>query len=187
MSLLYTLLANEPHADIFSDLADAKWKDMRKLIINCIIHTDMVHHFPMVSKVSHEEYLMKDAESEENRCAGRKEITSTLPSQDSACLGGCQIRIWCPSLQLEVFQELNAAAISGSIRAADSGLASPAGPGPGPEAGGAQQGPEVWKTPEDRQFLLALLLHCADISNAVKPFSIAEKCADLLPVPTQPS
>ena len=52
MSLLYTLLANEPHADIFSDLADAKWKDMRKLIINCIIHTDMVHHFPMVSKVS---------------------------------------------------------------------------------------------------------------------------------------
>ena len=52
VSLLYTLLANEPHADIFSDLADAKWKDMRKLIINCIIHTDMVHHFPMVSKVS---------------------------------------------------------------------------------------------------------------------------------------
>ncbi len=76
-------------------------------------------------------------------------------------------------MQLEVFQELNAAAISGSIRAADSSLASPAGPGP--EAGGAQQAPEVWKTPEDRQFLLALLLHCADISNAVKPFSIAEK------------
>ena len=24
---------------------------MRKIIINCIIHTDMVHHFPMVSKV----------------------------------------------------------------------------------------------------------------------------------------
>ena len=51
VSLLYTLLANEPHADIFSDLEDAKWRDMRKLIINCIIHTDMVHHFPMVSKV----------------------------------------------------------------------------------------------------------------------------------------
>ena len=51
VSLLYTLLANEPHADIFGDLEDAKWRDMRKLIINCIIHTDMVHHFPMVSKV----------------------------------------------------------------------------------------------------------------------------------------
>ncbi len=53
VSLLYTLLANEPHADIFTDLEDAKWKDMRKLIINCIIHTDMVHHFPMVSKVTY--------------------------------------------------------------------------------------------------------------------------------------
>jgi hypothetical protein len=36
---------------------------------------------------------------------------------------------------------------------------------------------QVFKTPEDRQFMLALLLHCADISNAVKPFAIAEKCA----------
>ncbi len=52
VSLLYTLLANEPHANIFWDLEDARWRDMRKLIINCIIHTDMVHHFPMVSKVS---------------------------------------------------------------------------------------------------------------------------------------
>ena len=76
-------------------------------------------------------------------------------------------------MQLEVFQELNAAAINGSIRA-DSSLASPAGPGP-EAGGGAPQAPEVWKTPEDRQFLLALLLHCADISNAVKPFTIAEK------------
>ena len=33
------------------DFEDAKWKDMRKMIINAIIHTDMVHHFPMVSKV----------------------------------------------------------------------------------------------------------------------------------------
>ena len=27
--------------------------------------------------------------------------------------------------------------------------------------------------------MMALLLHCADISNAVKPFAIAEKCAPL--------
>ena len=94
-------------------------------------------------------------------------------SQGSPCFWDVTSEALCPFLQLEVFQELNAAAISGSIRAADSSLASPAGPGP--EAGGAQQAPEVWKTPEDRQFLLALLLHCADISNAVKPFSIAEK------------
>ena len=96
--------------------------------------------------------------------------TSTI-TKTAHGLGDVNSETLCPSVQLEVFQELNAAAISGSIRAADSSLASLAGL----EAGGAQQAPEVWKTPEDRQFLLALLLHCADISNAVKPFSIAEK------------
>ena len=67
VSLLYTLLANEPHADIFSDLADAKWKDMRKLIINCIIHTDMVHHFPMVSKVRPVEHLARGQDTKFRR------------------------------------------------------------------------------------------------------------------------
>ena len=30
---------------------DALWKEIRKYIINAIIHTDMTHHFPMVAKV----------------------------------------------------------------------------------------------------------------------------------------
>lgn len=51
MSLLYTLLADQPHADVLADMDDSRWRDMRKTIINAIIHTDMVHHFPMVSKV----------------------------------------------------------------------------------------------------------------------------------------
>lgn len=51
MSLLYTLLADQPHADVLADMDDARWRDMRKTIINAIIHTDMVHHFPMVAKV----------------------------------------------------------------------------------------------------------------------------------------
>ena len=41
------------------------------------------------------------------------------------------------------------------------------------------------RSPEDRQFMMALLLHCADISNAVKPFAIAEKCALLCPKTTE--
>jgi hypothetical protein len=50
VSLLYGLLANEPQADVLAHMDDARWRDMRKTIINAIIHTDMVHHFPMVSK-----------------------------------------------------------------------------------------------------------------------------------------
>jgi hypothetical protein len=68
--------------------------------------------------------------------------------------------------QLEVFYELNAATINANLRAADlSGAAA------------AEAAPEIFKSPEDRQFMLALVLHCADISNAVKPMCIAEKCA----------
>lgn len=66
-------------------------------------------------------------------------------------------------MQLEVFYELNAAAINANVR--------------GTEAAGADAGPGIFKTPEDRHFMLALMLHCADISNAVKPIAIAEKCA----------
>lgn len=66
-------------------------------------------------------------------------------------------------MQLEVFYELNAAAIGANLRSS--------------EAAGAETGPGIFKTPEDRHFMLALMLHCADISNAVKPIAIAEKCA----------
>lgn len=52
VSLLYTLLANEPNADVLAHMDDTRWREMRKTIINAIIHTDMVHHFPMVSKVT---------------------------------------------------------------------------------------------------------------------------------------
>ena len=78
--------------------------------------------------------------------------------------------------QLEVFHELNAAAINASIKADSSPSASGTAAGLEARASAAAQPlPDVWKSPEDRQFLLALLLHCADISNAVKPFTIAEK------------
>ena len=33
----------------------------------------------------------------------------------------------------------------------------------------------VFSTPADRLLLVALLLHCADLSNAVKPMSIVDK------------
>ena len=82
------------------------------------------------------------------------------------------------TVQLEVFYELNSATINASIKA-DNTL-SPRMTAIGASfdahsAAAAQSVADVWKTPEDRQFFMALMLHCADISNAVKPFSIAEK------------
>lgn len=40
--------------------------------------------------------------------------------------------------------------------------------------------PSIFVTADDRQLLLALLLHCADISNSAKPWTIAEKYTYLL-------
>jgi len=55
-------------------------------------------------------------------------------------------------------------------------------PAGGTQEGGAPSGC-VFKTAEDRAMLLAMLLHCADISNACKPKAVAEKCAwRLLPL-----
>ena len=34
----------------------------------------------------------------------------------------------------------------------------------------------IFASPDDRQLLLAILLHCADIGNSVMPYSIAERC-----------
>ncbi len=75
--------------------------------------------------------------------------------------------------QLEVFYELNAAAINANVR--------------GTEAAGADAGPGIFKTPENRHFMLALMLHCADISNAVKPIAIAQKCGSKYFMPCIPS
>ena len=107
-------------------------------------------------------------------------------------------------LQLEVFYELNASAINTAARAAATGASlheashgshhgshlsaaehlgipsgrtgseAPAGHKPS-HAGSTPYPSDVFKTSEDRQFLLAVILHCADISNAAKPMAIAEK------------
>ena len=41
----------QPEMDIFQELDAQQWRDVRKIVIDCILKTDMVHHFPMVSKV----------------------------------------------------------------------------------------------------------------------------------------
>lgn len=101
---LYSMVTSKPQANIFSKVTDKKvWRDMRKNIIACILHTDMSHHFKLVS-------------------------------------------------QMEVFHELHSNAI--------------------------EKRENTFETPEDRQFIMNIILHSADISNAVKPFGIYTKWAD---------
>lgn len=50
-STMYSLLAQHAEADVFRDLDWQTWKDVRKMVVNSILHTDMTYHFPMVSKV----------------------------------------------------------------------------------------------------------------------------------------
>lgn len=78
--------------------------------------------------------------------------------------------------QIEVFYELNAAAIQSAARGTDDAHDGSSG-GDGGAGGGASAGGCVFRTSEERAMLVALLLHCADISNASKPRHIAEKCA----------
>ena len=51
IATLYQTLAR-PDVDILHRLEPSKWREVRKQIINAVIHTDMTFHFPLVSKVS---------------------------------------------------------------------------------------------------------------------------------------
>lgn len=50
VACLYALVTEHPELDVFKDLDAATWKEVRRLIIAAILHTDMTQHFPMVSK-----------------------------------------------------------------------------------------------------------------------------------------
>ncbi|QDZ24568.1 3',5'-cyclic-nucleotide phosphodiesterase [Chloropicon primus] len=104
VACLYSMVTTKPNSNIFVNIKDDKvWRDMRKNIIGCILHTDMAHHFKMVS-------------------------------------------------QMDVFFELHANVI--------------------------EKKDNPFTTPDDRQFLMNMVLHSADISNAVKPFGIYTKWAN---------
>ena len=53
LAALFNLLHEQPEVNILASLDSTQWKHVRKMIIDAVLHTDMTHHFPMVSKVSH--------------------------------------------------------------------------------------------------------------------------------------
>ena len=84
--------------------------------------------------------------------------------------------------QVEVFQELNSKKISAAsaTRMASRANSATSAQSGAAVAGGAPpllQGDSIFSSQDDRQLLLALLLHCADIGNSVKPWAIAKKWA----------
>ena len=88
---------------IFAGLDDL-YREVRRIIIATVLHTDMSHHFKMVS-------------------------------------------------QMEVFYELHSEGIAANTRRVKRGIMVDC----------------IYKKEEDRQFLLNVILHAADISNPVKP------------------
>lgn len=48
---LYQLIESAPDANIFKTLSQYEWREVRKVIIQSIIHTDMTKHFPLMSKM----------------------------------------------------------------------------------------------------------------------------------------
>ena len=101
-------------------------------------------------------------------------LCCTCPSLASNFISRAQLhRQKCCALQLQVFMELHR-----SLEAGSSAKPSATGDSLSPHSQASTTGslalcnsPAVraFESPDDRQFLLSLLLHCADISNPVKP------------------
>ncbi len=51
VACLYKLISDRPDIDVFKNLDAATWKEVRRMVIAAILHTDMTQHFPMVSKL----------------------------------------------------------------------------------------------------------------------------------------
>jgi|TARA_B110000003_G_scaffold232465_1_gene235363 cAMP-specific phosphodiesterase 4 len=92
---------------------DSLYREVRRIIIASVLHTDMSHHFKMVS-------------------------------------------------QMEVFYELHSEGIAANTRRVKRGIMVDC----------------IYKKEEDRQFLLNVILHAADISNPVKPLDNYGKWSD---------
>ena len=106
-------LSSVDEANVFSGLDEDLYREVRKIIIAAVLHTDMSHHFKMVS-------------------------------------------------QMEVFCELHSASIAANTRRVERGLLVEC----------------VYDTPEDRLFVLRVILHAADVGNPVKPLKTYAKWAD---------
>ncbi len=79
LAAMYGLLAGGAKADVLAAVDPARWRELRKLIINAVIHTDMVHHFPMVSKArTHTHGLVSKSVDTAKLAICREQTSSTV-------------------------------------------------------------------------------------------------------------
>ena len=127
----FSLCQNNEDANILSGFDDDTYRRVRRSIIACVLHTDMAHHFKLVSRLNEIVALTK---------TNTTIITGSPIKQNIMCGGGGN-------------QDTDATSISAAAAAAS------------------------FKTDEERQLMMNIILHCADISNAVKPNALYVKWA----------
>lgn len=127
LSRFFTLCQNNEDANILSAFDEDTYSVVRRTIIGCVLHTDMAHHFKLVSRMNEMVSLGRKTEI----------IRSPIGSPMSSPIKSCVVldREGDPSVAVS------------------------------------------FKTDEERQLMLNVLLHCADISNAVKPNELCVKWA----------
>ena len=194
--------------DVFATLDPASWKEVRRLFIAAVLHTDMTYHFPMVSKVEvfyelNAAAISRANAAEANAAAaggggggaggGSFFVGGGRGSSAARAAAAAALAAAAASAAAAAAAATAAAAAAATSSAAASSSASSDGGGAAAAAsapGGARRNSAaataapaspppslLFATAEERPFLVAILLHCADISNAAKPRRITEQWA----------
>ena len=194
--------------DVFAALDPASWKEVRRLFIAAVLHTDMTYHFPMVSKVEvfyelNAAAISRANAAEANAAAaggggggaggGSFFVVGGRGSSAARAAAAAALAAAAASAAAAAAAATAAAAAAATSSAAAPSSASSDGGGAAAAAstpGGARRNSAaataapaspppslLFATAEERPFLVAILLHCADISNAAKPRRITEQWA----------
>jgi len=127
----FNLIEANQSANIFATFSDESYREVRRIIIACVMHTDMAQHFSMVSKMDEfvHSHDFLEALDEEEDCDDAAADAANGDDENNEIDGSDD-------------QVLNKETDKGAF----------------------------FKTDDERQLMLNVLLHSADISNAVKPF-----------------
>lgn len=146
VACLYAVVERKPEVNVFSGLDAATWKEVRRLVIAAVLHTDMTQHFPMVSKL--EVFLeLHHADIQAAHAAQRQALRARLEAAGP---------VGIPATA-SLSSKLSLTGAAAAAYAATPSL------------------PTIFAAPDERALLLQLMLHCADISNPARPAAIAEK------------
>lgn len=145
LSRFFTMCHENEDANILSTLDDDTYKEVREMIISCVLHTDMAHHFKLVSRMNEiiTMSMKNDIISSPIGSPVKSRPVRTPPASP---------------VKPQLVSPIKRMASMRDNRQQTSVNAS-------------------FKTAEERQVMLNIILHCADISNALKPNNLYVKWA----------